>query len=170
MRKKLNLTQVELAKFSGVSQSLIAKIESGMIDPTFTKVKKIMDTLNTLNHKQELKAKDIYKKGIINIKPNDSLKDTIKKMKKYNISQMPVSEDKNIVGFISEKILLDAVISKDANIKIKDIMEDSPPTITKEANMDVVSNLLKHYPLVIVSENGKVLGIITKSDLLTKAI
>ena len=36
LRKKFNLTQGELAKLAGVSQSLIAKIESNKINPTFT--------------------------------------------------------------------------------------------------------------------------------------
>ena len=40
-RKILGLTQSELAKLAGVSQSLIAKLESGKIEPSYTKVKTI---------------------------------------------------------------------------------------------------------------------------------
>jgi predicted transcriptional regulator len=35
-----------LAKFAGVSQSFIAKIESGKIDPSYSKVKTIFDVLD----------------------------------------------------------------------------------------------------------------------------
>ena len=45
LRKQLGLTQPELAQLSGVSQSLIAKLEAGKIEPSYTKVKSIIDTL-----------------------------------------------------------------------------------------------------------------------------
>ncbi|MBU4502216.1 MAG: helix-turn-helix domain-containing protein, partial [Nanoarchaeota archaeon] len=40
-RNKIGLTQTQLARLAGVSQSLIAKIESKKIDPTFSKTKSI---------------------------------------------------------------------------------------------------------------------------------
>ena len=45
LRKKIGLTQSELAKQASVSQSLIAKIESKKIDPSYTNAKKIFETL-----------------------------------------------------------------------------------------------------------------------------
>ena len=48
IRKKLELTQTELADRAGVSQSLIAKIEAGRIDPTYSKTKKIFAALSDL--------------------------------------------------------------------------------------------------------------------------
>jgi predicted transcriptional regulator len=52
--------------------------------------------------------------------------------------------------------------------KIADIMEETPPTVAKTASVKVVSNLLRHYPTVLVSESGKLIGLITKADLLGK--
>ena len=48
-------------------------------------------------------------------------------------------------------------------------MGDIPPIIAKETSIDLVSNMLKHYPMIIVSEKGSLVGIITKADIL-KAI
>ena len=59
IRKNLGLTQTELAKMANVSQSIIAKIESGKIDPTFTKTKKIFETLDDLENKEEIKADEL---------------------------------------------------------------------------------------------------------------
>lgn len=44
-RKRLDLTQNQLAKMAGVSQSLVAKIEAGSIDAAYSKVKRIIETL-----------------------------------------------------------------------------------------------------------------------------
>ena len=65
IRKTLGLTQTDLAKRAAVSQSLIAKIESNKIDPTYTKTKKIFDTLNDLENKEEIKAEELMNKKII---------------------------------------------------------------------------------------------------------
>lgn len=167
IRKSLGLTQTDLAKRANVSQSLIAKIESGKIDPTFTKTKKIFDTLNDLENKEEIKAEELMNRKVISISPADSIKESVGKMKKFEISQMPVIDGHNVVGLVSESTLLDALMSKKSN-KIEEIMEESPPTVSKNASVKVISSLLKHYPMVLVSDSGKLAGLITKADLLAK--
>ncbi len=167
IRKSLGLTQTELAKKANVSQSLIAKIESDKIDPTFTKTKKIFETLDLLQNKEEIKAEELMNTKIISISPGDSIKESINKMKKYGISQMPVLDGQNVVGLVSESTLLDALMSNKGK-KIADIMEETPPTVSKTASVKVVSNLLRHYPVVLVSESGRLAGLITKADLLGK--
>ena len=167
IRKSLGLTQTELAKQANVSQSLIAKIESEKIDPTFTKTKRIFDTLSLLEKKEEIKAEELMNKKIISLGPSENIRESINKMKKYGISQMPVLDGQNVVGLVSESTLLDALMSKKSS-KIEEIMEESPPTVSKNASIKVVSSLLKHYPMVLVSESGKLVGLITKADLLSK--
>jgi predicted transcriptional regulator len=167
IRKNLGLTQTDLAKRSNISQSLIAKIESGKIDPTFTKTKRIFETLNDLENKEEIKAEELINKKIISISSNEGIKDSINKMKKSGISQMPVIDDHKLIGLVSESGLLEALMGKKGK-NVSDIMEDSPPTVSKTASVKVISNLLRHYPMVLVSESGKLIGLITKADLLSK--
>jgi predicted transcriptional regulator len=45
-------------------------------------------------------------------------------------------------------------------------MEDAFPTVKPETPVSVVSALLEHNTAVLVSEKGKVKGIITKADIL----
>ena len=42
LRKKAGITQLDLARKASVSQSLIAKIEAGKIDPTYTKPRRYL--------------------------------------------------------------------------------------------------------------------------------
>ena len=77
IRKKLGMTQTELANRAGVSQSLIAKIESSRIDPTYTKTKKIFAALSELEKKEEIKAGQLMTGKLIGITPNASVKEAI---------------------------------------------------------------------------------------------
>ena len=168
IRKNIGLTQFELAKQAGISQSLIAKIESGSLDPTVSKAKKIFQVLDDLSKNRQLKAKTIMNKKLIGISPETKIKDIIKEMRKHGISQMPVVRENHCIGLISESILLDN-FGKKGMETASDIMGDIPPIIAKDTSIDIISNLLKFYPIVMVSEKGTLLGVITKSDIL-KAI
>ena len=168
IRKKFGLTQTELAKKAGVSQSLIAKIESNLIDPTFSKARKIFATLDNLHEKHELKAKDIMHKKIICANPAETIHGAIKKMQRFGISQIPVISNQKSIGIISEAILLDALVNGKKNQAVKEVMKDSAPVISKDSSIQVISGLLRFFPMVLVSEKGKLIGVITKSDLLDK--
>lgn len=167
IRKKLGLTQFQLAKRANVSQSLIAKIEAKRLDPAYSNAKKIFTALNDLQKKKELKAEDMMNKKIISVKPDDDVKKIISKMKRFQISQMPVIKEDNPIGLISESIVLECITKKKCKY-VKDIMDESPPVISKETPSQVISNLLKHYPMILVAKAGNLIGLITKSDLLEK--
>ena len=111
IRKSLGLTQTDLAKRANVSQSLIAKIESGKIDPTFTKTKRIFETLNDLEKKEEIKAEELMKKKIISVAPDNDIKDSINKMKRFGISQiLRLDQGKHILPTM-RKVTRDVYIS-----------------------------------------------------------
>ena len=167
IRKKIGMTQTELANRSGVSQSLIAKIESGRIDPTYTKTQKIFAALSDLEKKEEIKAGQIMAGKIISVAPADSIKEAIAKMKKSQISQLPVVEDHKLVGMVSESTILEAMLNSKAG-HVREVMQEAPPIVSKATSIQVVSNLLRHFPMVVVSEEGNLVGLITKSDLLGK--
>ena len=167
IRKKIGLTQYDLAVKSGVSQSLITKIESGKLDPTFSKAKKIMDTLNKSSEHEEIKAEQIMQKKIISLAPDQDLIKAISCMKKYEISQLPILIDNKVIGYVSDSIILDSIL-KDKNMKVKDIMQDPPPIVSKNTSVSVITGILKFYPFILVSKKGIIKGIITKADVLNR--
>lgn len=171
IRKRLGLTQVELAQKSGVSQSLIAKIEAGRLDPTYTKTKKIFDILNTLSQKNSAKARDVMNKRIISARPEQKVKAIIQKMKQYGISQVPVLEGRTPVGLVTEGLLLEKMARGDIReLQACEVMEECPPIVSENTDIDAVSLLLRHFPVVLVAEKGQPKGLITKSDLIEKYI
>jgi predicted transcriptional regulator len=171
IRKQLGLTQTEFAKESGVSQSLIAKIEAGNIDPTYSRVQQIFEALDRLSKRKELSANDVMQKNIMTAKPGDRIVEIVKMMHKKAISQVPVVDGKNIVGLVTEKELLDKI--GDANVhelKAKDVMISPPPIVNEDTKMSVLTSLIRYYPILIVAKKGELVGVVTKSDLLNKIL
>ena len=166
-RKQVNLTQAELAKLAGVSQSVVAKIEAGSINPSYEIVTKIFSVLDDLEHKGSLKAVDIMASRVIFARPDEKIESAIMKMKKSSISQIPVIQRNIVVGLFSDAGLIDHLGEPNlSGRKVSDVMGDPPPLIPGSTPVKTVSELLKLNPIVLVSEKAKISGIISKTDLL----
>ncbi len=172
IRKKLGLTQTELAKKASVSQSLIAKIESNSLDPGYSKTKQIFDALDELTKKEEKTAEQIMVKNVITANSNEKITKIIKAMKKHAISQIPVIEHNKPIGLVTETIILDKISSGSdiTHLKAKDVMEDCPPIVSTKTHTSAIANLLHYFPVVLVVEKGSLKGIISKSDLISKIV
>ncbi len=165
LRKKLNITQKKLADESGVSQSLIAKIESGEIEPTYSKALKILRVLE-IRKKKEKQIDSIMTKNIISVTGNEKIQTAIEKMQHYKISQMPVINKDHCIGLISESSILKAKMKNKNITSVKDCLDDCPPIVSKNASVSMISQLLEFYPLILISEKGKLIGVVTKSDVI----
>ena len=49
LRKKVGLTQAELANSVGISQSLVARIEKGQVNPSISTLKRILKVIEKQN-------------------------------------------------------------------------------------------------------------------------
>lgn len=170
-RRQLGLKQAELARMAGVSQSLIAKLEAGTIDSSYTKVKNIFDTLDRLELKTKTQADKVLHKNVVTVQKNDPISKVVKIMKEHGYSQIPVFEGKHSVGSVSEKAILRQIMAgKDleqiSKLPTEEIMEESFPQINEDAPLSLISSLLQTYSAVLVSKKGETIGIITKADLL----
>lgn len=173
IRTELGITQEQLANASGVSQSLIARIERGDIDPRYSNVKAVFDTLKKLREKDkdEIRAENIMVQNIISVSRQDTVEYAAKIMKKHRISQLPVIDNDKVMGCISEKTIIDRIVLGEnlhelSGKKVGEVMDSSVPVIDKKSSLSLVSILLEHSPAVIVTDEGTVRGIIAKADLL----
>ena len=173
--KRLNagLTQSQLAAQSGVSQSLIAKIEAGTIEPSYGRAKRLFDCLKKLHAKQEKTAEELMTKQVAFVDEEDSLKKAIKTLQRHGFSQLPVLSNGKPVGSISEKSILAKINSGKVDVekaRATKAMEEALPSIQPNMPETAVKQLLAFSPAVIVTKKGKMAGIITKFDLLKQMI
>ena len=170
IRKQIGLTQYKFANQAGISQSMIAKIESGRLDPTYSKVKQIEQALESLTKQQEKTANEIMNKKIISINPDKKTSEIIKLMNKHNISQLPIIKNSKVIGLISESSILGKELDEIKKFTAKELMDEAPPIIDKNAGIEIIKHLLKFYPLILIREKEKILGLITKADLINSLI
>ncbi len=163
LRIESGLTQSQLAKLVGVSQAHIAKIEGEKVDPRLSTVNKILQVLIGGGGR---KCKEIMTEGVISARPNDKVRKVSELMMKHAISQLPVMDGDRVVGTITEEDIIKNLSSTISDEKVEKVMSPPLPSVPEDANISMIRPLLEAYPGVLVTRNGKVVGIITRSDLL----
>ncbi len=171
-RKQLGITQTELARLAGVSQSIVAKIESGHVDPSYSIFKRLLEALE----KQGLQTSrpvvaDIMSRPVVSISRNQLVSEAVDLMRRRGYSQLPVFDGSRCVGSISEKTILDRAARGESldsllNDKVRDIMDTPLPIVNDDTPVDLVLGLLQGNYGVLVSRGENIIGILTKSDIL----
>ncbi len=174
IRKKLGISQSELARRSGVSQSLIAKIEAGRLDPAFTKARAISSALEALQRSTKGRtASQLMNPKVLYLSFDEKVDSAITSMAELGISQIPIVKDGKVEGTLTESSVMDFVVRTRKNSKALEtpvgrLMEGPLPQVRLGAREEDLLMLLKSFPAVLVRENEPILGIITKSDVLSK--
>lgn len=180
MRKRANLTQKELAKRTGVSQGLIAKIENNSVDPKISTVRKILKVLEEEIEKKEkegykggIRACDIMTRKVISINHNETVGRALELMTAYAISQLPVMKNKKPIGAIDEESLLQALPrflkepEKFYSMKVEDLITTYFPVVDEETPLEELIDIFsKGEKGILVSSGEEIVGIITKIDVL----
>jgi predicted transcriptional regulator len=171
LRKEASLTQVELAKRAKVSQSLIARIESGTVDPRVSTLRRILEVINESSSSRSPKVtvSQVMCSPVISVEATDSVRVAIDLMEKDGVSQLPVLKGDSIVGTISEATVV-RHISSGENVfisKVNDIMDESLAVVPPSTGVDEAYELMtRGYPALLVVDRGKIVGIVTKMDLI----
>jgi len=145
---------------------MIAKIEAGRMDPSYSSVQKIEAFVNSFAKEKETDAKEIMVKGIISVDVQMKAREIIELMNKHTISQVPVLERDNVLGIVTESSILNKDLTDIEQLTAKDLMIEPPPILSETAKISVVAYLLKSYPMILIKKEGKLEGLVTKADLL----
>jgi len=143
----------------------------------------------------ELLARDIMRRPVISVRPDATLRQVANLLYKHRISGMPVTDEAGrVVGEISERELIaaaipdyaaraesaeprgdqpfEALIQREDKITVAQLM--TPPLAIVDENKTVVDlaalMLHKHIRRVIVAQNGELVGLIMRSDIVSRVI
>ena len=171
IRLKIGITQKKLATMTGVSTSMINQIESGRSQPSYETAKKIFESLSKLEGESASHtAGDFCSTDIVKLKPANTLHDAIKKMHQLSISQIPIFNNSDVVGMISEdgivKHLAELGEAELKKAKLANTMESVPPIVDWNTPANVLVPLIRYSKCILVSKKSKIIGIITASDTL----
>jgi len=121
-----------------------------------------------------MKVKQIMTTKIISVDKDDSLKRVLDLMKKHDITKIPVLEEKKFFGLVTDNVIaykLGSIRKRSvtaSRLHASSVTEKEVKTISPEED---VRNILKTVgepgpTMLPVVEKGKLVGVVTKADLL----
>ncbi|MEW7291142.1 pyridoxal-phosphate dependent enzyme [Aquimarina sp. 2304DJ70-9] len=115
-------------------------------------------------------VKDHSEKPLVTVKTEELVSHAIERMRKFQISQIPVVDSEGFVGSVDESALFKAFM-EDKNMDstpIKEVMKDPFPVVNAKTSLDEISKLIKNgNPAVLVDLGNGKHHIITKYDVIS---
>lgn len=108
---------------------------------------------------------------VITVSVNENIGKIVKIMWDNGISQVPVVDNSGyVIGTIHERDVVDAFLKyreRALHMQAIDIMSEPLPMVSKNSKLSSIVKLLRsEVPAVLVIEGGKLIGIVTRSDLM----
>ena len=164
LRRDSGLTQFELSEEVGVSQSYIARIERGTLDPKLSVVNKILEVLN---RKKSRVCADLMIPNPVTVNARDPVSIAISLMQKHDYSQLPVQRGYETVGLITVRDIIQNLHHNLDEVSVQAVMSPwGAPKVDESTPTKVVIPLFDVYQAVVVQKQGRTTGIITRHDLL----
>ena len=106
--------------------------------------------------------------SLVYVAPPDKLSEALAKMNDLGLTQIPVLEEGRPVGSLRENRVLAKVVRDRRLLEapVSEVMEESFPTVDVDASAQEVTQRLQTSPAVLVEEYGRIVGIITRHDVL----
>jgi CBS domain-containing protein len=117
-------------------------------------------------------AAEIMTKNVVNIRPDATVADAIKKMKEHTVSSLLVRRDEVMQtwGFMTETDVIEKVVAKQldpASLSVTEIMSKPVITVSPQASLQECASLLTRADIrrVLVYDANDIVGIVSSSDI-----
>jgi cystathionine beta-synthase len=105
---------------------------------------------------------------LISVSPNHVVGDALQMMNQYGLSQLPVLEDGKSVGSLREGKMMSKLLKNRDLVKssVSEVMEKGFPVVDEAVSIEQAAKHLKDSPAILVEEYGRIVGIVTRYDVL----
>lgn len=106
--------------------------------------------------------------NMISASANETIGEALARLEQYNVSQIPVLDENRSVGSLTEADLMSMIIDDPATIerKVSEVMGKPYPVIDESEDIRHGIQYLKESPAILVSQYGRLIGILTRYDVL----
>jgi len=164
-RKSLGLTQSLLAERSGLTQSVIAKVETGSVDPRASTLRKMVGALKREERPDQAHTVgDIMISEVTTLTRTDTVQSAIDKMVLGGISHLPVlGETGSVVGLVSESSLLKGGVGKESFVD--EVMRADYSMVDIDISVEEARRLLGEEEVLLVNRRGVLVGLVSRIDM-----
>ena len=125
-----------------------------------------------------MQIKNLMSEDLITVDKDQNLSDALKLLRKHNVSRLPVTNNKELVGIISERDIAAKLGSAKyesmpaSRLHISSVMVKDVITVPQSMQLDEVARIMleKGIGSVPVMEDDKMVGIVSKADFVTLAV
>jgi cystathionine beta-synthase len=105
---------------------------------------------------------------VVSAGPKDKVGEVINKLKTHGISQIPIVDDGKLSGLVHEVDLLRHLVQGKGSLDstIHELIESEYATVTVDTKVELLKGVLNDARVAIVTDGIKVVGIISKIDLI----
>jgi len=175
-RKMLGLTQGELAEAGGLSRTSLSKLENGLADLGYGKVKRLFDVLERVERERAealwlegASLEGVHSVPVEYVEVGLVLGDVWARMVERDFSQFPVRREGVVVGCVTERMVnrmvFDRGFEEAVAMRVEEIMDAPFPVLDVGAPLRLAIPLLQAAQGVLTSRGGVVTGIVTNSDV-----
>jgi CBS domain-containing protein len=118
---------------------------------------------------------DVMTRGVEVLHPNATLREAAETMRRFNIGPVPVCDGDKLVGMVTDRDIVVRGIAMGhdpTTSRISSVMTEDLEAIHPGASLDEAAALMKDRQLrrlLVVDENGKLVGIVSLGDLAREA-
>ncbi len=175
-RKMLGLTQGELSEAVGLSRTSLSKLENGLADLGYGKVKRLFDVLERVERERTealglegVSLERVHSVPVEYVEAGMVLGDVWARMVERDFSQFPVRDGGVVVGSVSERMVNRMVFERGfeeaVEMRVEEAMDAPFPVLDGGIPLRSVIPLLQRFQGVLTSQEGVVIGIVTNSDV-----
>ncbi len=119
-----------------------------------------------MTHVKDLRAKDVMSGRLEHTTPDETISDVIGMMREYGLEEVPVVEDDEVVGFVSDNTFIDRR-NLSFSTKIRHVMNPPPEVNVDDSLVKVCEMLLSsgYRGVPVTSESGEYKGFISRKDI-----